>query len=172
MTASNAGSSLRTLLIALLVVGSLTTACKTSGSGSDVDPRDQYVGTYEGGDGSYNSAISFASLPPFEEKGKSTITITKSINPKEIYLDISNRPLKVTAELNGTKFTVVDRTSDQINVVFNGQQYVYDGNYTATGAFDVDQASGKNLVAINAVTETLQLGTTIRRVETIVAIRK
>ncbi len=171
MATLNAVRSLRNLLIFTLVVGSLTTACKRSGSDSDVDPRDQYVGVYEGSAGAYNSTIALGTIQ-FTETGITTIKVTKSANPKEIYLDISNRPMQVTAELNGSTFTVVDRSSDQINIVFNGQRIVYDGNFNATGVFDKDQASGKDAIVINAVTETLQTGTTVRRTETIVGTRK
>lgn len=171
MATLNAVRSLRKLFVFTLVVGSLTTACKQSGSGSDVDPRDQYVGVYEGGDGAYNSTITIGTFP-ITERGSTTITVTKSANPKEVYLDISNRPMKVTAELNGANFTVVDRTSDQLTINVNGQRNVLDGNFSATGTFGTDQASGKDAIVINAVTETLQLGTTIRRTEAINGTRK
>lgn len=171
MATPNAVRFLRSFFVVTLVVGSLATACKQSGSGSDPDPRDQYVGVYEGGDGAYNSTITIGTFPSVE-KGATTVTVTKSPNPKEIYLDISNRPMKVTAELNGVNFTVIDRTSDQMTIVINGQRNVIDGNYSATGAFGKDPLTNKDVVAITAITETLQLGTTIRRTEGINGTRK
>lgn len=171
MATSHAVRSLRNLFVLTLVVGSLTTACKRSGSGSDVDPRDQYVGVYEGSDGAYNSTITIGTFPT-TERGATSITITKSANPKEIYLAITNRAMTLTAELNGTDFTVVDRTSDKMTININGQQNVFDGSFTATGTFGKDPVSGKDVIAINAVTEAQQLGTTIRRTESINGIRK
>jgi hypothetical protein len=50
MATSYAIRSFRNALLAIVLVASLTTACKKSGiGGGDVDPRDQYVGTYDGG---------------------------------------------------------------------------------------------------------------------------
>lgn len=162
---------LRSFFVFTLVVGSLTTACKKSGSSSDVDPRDQYIGVYEGGNGAYTSTITIGTLP-VSETGVTAITVTKSANPKEIYLNITNRAMTLTAELNGADFTVVDRTTDQMTININGQQNVLEGNFTATGTFGKDQVSGKDVIAINAVTETLRTGTTIRRTESINGTRK
>lgn len=173
MAMPNAVSRFCNLLIAVLLIGSFATACKKSGgSGPEIDPRDQYVGTYEGGEGAYNSVITIGTLALSPEKGPASITVTKSANPKEIYIDIANRPPKLTAELNGANFTVIDRTSDQITLVVNGQRNVIDGNYTATGVFGKDQASGKDAIVITATTEALQSGTTIKRVESINGTRK
>lgn len=165
-----AARSFRNLLLALVVISSLTTACKKSGgsSGPDVDPRDQYVGVYEGGDGSYSSVIRFGTADLDPEKGKTNVTVSKGANPKEIYVEISARGFKVTAELNGNTFTVIDKTSDQIFI----QGTTLNGSYSATGAFNKDQLSGKDVIAINAVTETLRTGTTVRRTESINCTRK
>lgn len=171
MATLNVGRSLRNLFVLTLVVGSLATACKQSGSGSDVDPRDQYVGVYEGGERSYQSVLTIGTFPT-EEAGATTIDVSKGASPKELYLNVSNRIGRVTVELNGADFRVVDRTRDQMTVNINGRSNVLEGAFTATGAFDKDQATGKNIIAINAVTETTQFGTTVRRTETIVGTRK
>ncbi len=172
MATRTAAQSLRNLLIALVVVGSFTTACKKSGgSDPDIDPRDQYVGAYEGGEGGYQGTIMYGTLPVSTEKGTAVITVAKSANTKEIYIDINSR-LKLTAELNGTNFSVIDKNSDQIVVVINGQRNVYESNYSATGVLGKDQATGKETIVINTTAEALQQGTTIKRTELIVGLRK
>lgn len=173
MTTLSAVRPFRSVLMAILLVGSLTTACKKSGgSNVEVDPRDQYIGTYEGGEGAYNSAITIGTLPLTPEKGATTVTVTKSANPKEIYIDISNRPPRLTAELNGANFSIIDKSSDQITLVINGQRNVIEGNYSATGVFGKDQASGKDAIAMTSTTEGVQSGTTVKRIESINGLRK
>ena len=137
MANSYADRSLRTLFIVTLVIGSLATACKKSG-GSDpaIDPRDQYVGTYTG---TYRNTIYIVADIFGEPKaGTATATITKGSNPKEIYIDIvtagdinGDRDLKVTAELDGVNFTVIDKNTDTIPI---GNSVTSD--YTANGVFD------------------------------------
>ena len=137
MATSNLIHSFRTLLLALLVVGGLTTSCKKSGgSDPEIDPRDQYVGTYTG---NYRNTIyvveDIASGP---RAGTATATITKGSNPKEIYLEIvtasdinGDKKLNVTAELDGVNFAVIDKTTDTIPI---GNPVSSD--YTASGVFD------------------------------------
>lgn len=155
--------SVRTLLIVASVVGSLTTACKKSSSDPDVDPRDQYVGTYNGGDRGYQSIITIGSIPLNAEYGAASIIVSKGSGSKEIYIEAPQQSLKVTAELNGTNFTVIDKSSSQIFIPPNN---TYTGSYQATGVFGVDQATGKNAIAVNATTQTLEKGTSITRTET------
>ncbi|GAB3543440.1 hypothetical protein [Spirosoma fluminis] len=151
MATRNAVQSLRNLLVALLVVGSLTTACKKSGgSDPDVDPRDQYVGSYEGG---YQATIRIADgdgLDP--ESGTAVITVSKSTVAKQLYLDIlfnNTTKERLTAELtDGTSFTIIDKTQDQISI----NNTKIDATYTATGAFD------KTQVAISTAAQGLRGG--------------
>ncbi|GAB3032890.1 hypothetical protein [Spirosoma pulveris] len=160
MATSYAVRSFRNSILALAFLGLLTTACKKSGGVDDVDPRDQYIGTYEGG---YQSVIRFGGAELKPETGTTTVTVTKSSNAKEIYIDIKgNRPYQVTAELNGASFNVIDRTQDQIYV----QGTTFTGNYSATGVFD------KNQFAMSTTTETLQGGTVISRAESIMGVKK
>ncbi|GAB3886775.1 hypothetical protein [Spirosoma agri] len=169
MATRNTFRSLRTLFIAVTLLTFFTTACKKSGSGgSDVDPRDQYVGTYEGGDKGYQSIITISTIP-FTEYGAATIVVTKGANPKEIYIEAARQSFKVTAELNGTNFTVIDKSTNQIFIPFGNTTYT--GSYKATGVFDVDQATGKKAIAINATTETLEQGTAVRKAETYTGLR-
>ena len=166
--------SVRNTLLAIALIGSLTTACKKSGiGGGDVDPRDQYVGTYEGGEKGYQSTITFGTFPT-DETGPATIAVTKGANASEIYVDISSKP-RMTAKLDEaslTNFSVIDKSSDQINLVINGKQYTFNSSYSATGVFGKDQATGKQTVVINTTAGTVQSGTTVRRTETIVGTRK
>ena len=147
----------------VLLIGSLTTACKKSGGTDDVDPRDQYVGTYVGSDKAYQSVITVGTIPFNPEYGTTNLTVSKGSNPKEIYIEDSKLSLKVTAELDGVNFTVTDKNSGQI---FVPPSNTYTGPYTATGVLGKEQASGKNVIVLTAVTEALKNGTTIRKVET------
>ena len=146
MATSNAVRSSRNALFALLVISSITTACKKSGSGADVDPRDQYVGSYTGTSRRtfYVSADIFQGPIP----GASTITVTKASDAKQIYIETTvvfnggftgGYSLKVTAELDGSNFSVIDKTTDQIALPSGS----VDSDYTATGVFD---ASTKQMV--------------------------
>ncbi|AUD04400.1 hypothetical protein [Spirosoma pollinicola] len=139
MVPHNAVRSLRTIVLVLFVIGSLTTACKKSGGADDVDPRDQYAGTYVGTSRRtfYVSADIFQGPIP----GVSTTTVTKASNPKEIYIEntvvfnggfTGGYTVKVTAELDGSTFTVIDKSTDQIDLP-SGK---VDSDYTATGVFD------------------------------------
>ncbi|WP_338870046.1 hypothetical protein WBJ53_21725 [Spirosoma sp. SC4-14] len=163
MATRSAARSLRTLFVAITLVGSLTTGCKKSGSGSDVDPRDQYVGTYDGGAQGYQSVISLGSIALNPEYGATTIVVTKGANANEIYIEASEQSYKVTAELSGSSFTVIDKTSGQI---FIPPSNTYTGDYKATGVFGVDQATTKKAIAITATTETLKDGTSVKKTET------
>ena len=136
MATYRAVQSLRTTFLALFFVASLTTACKKSGGADDVDPRDQYVGTYTG---TYRNTIYIVEDIFGEPKsGTSTITVTKGSNPKEIYVEVvtvgdraGDKTLKVTAELDGANYTVIDKNTDSIPI---GNPVSSD--YTASGAFD------------------------------------
>lgn len=170
MATRNAFRSLRNLLVAFTVIGLLTTACKKSGSGgSDVDPRDQYVGTYDGGDRGYQSVITLGTLPLNPEYGATSIVVTKGANPNELYIEAGQQSYKVTAELSGSTFTVIDKTSGQI---FIPPSNTYTGAYKANGIFDVDPSTGKKTMVITATTETLKDGTSVKRVETFVGTKK
>lgn len=155
--------SLRLSFLALLLIGSLTTACEKSGGVDAVDPRDQYVGTYVGSDKAYQSVITVGTIPFNPEYGTTKLTVSKGSNPKEIYIEDTNLSLKVTAELDGVNFTVIDKNSGQI---FVPPSNTYTGPYTATGVFGKDQASGKSAIVLTATTEAQKNGTTIRKVET------
>jgi hypothetical protein len=163
MATLNAVQSFRNIIVTLLVVSSLTTACKKSGEGPDVDPRDQYVGTYEGGVSTSLNAGGFEGAP---QTGSATIVITKGSGNKELYIDATlslgrPTPFKVTAELNGANFTVIDRKRDQMNVLGK----TVDGDFTATGVFE------NNQIAISTTTETVQ-GGKVTRYEAITGTKK
>ncbi|QJW89563.1 hypothetical protein HNV11_09305 [Spirosoma taeanense] len=161
MATRNAVRSLRNLFVVSLAISALTSACKQSGSSEpEIDPREQYVGTYVGG---YQSIIRFGGAELKPESGTISVGVSKGSNPKEIYIDVAaNRPYKVTAELNGSNFTVIDRNKDQIFV----QGTTFDGDYKATGVFD------QNQIAIATTTESLQGGTLISRSESITGTKK
>ncbi|UFH53857.1 hypothetical protein [Spirosoma sp. KNUC1025] len=137
MAISYAVRTFRNLFIIALAVSSLTTACKKSGgSDPEIDPRDQYVGTYAG---TYRNTIYIvADIFGEPRSGTARINVTKGSNPKEIYIELvttgdinGDRTLKVTAELDGVNYTVIDKNTDSIPI---GNPVTSD--YTASGVFD------------------------------------
>jgi len=154
MTPSSLRLSVRPLLFALLALVTLATGCRTSGSADDVDPRDQYIGTYNGG---YQaSTLINSSLESSREAGTISAVITKSQVANQLYLDITyNSAVKqtLTAELNGSNFTIIDKQTESIS--FDNKTYTAD--YKASGQFVT------NDFALNTTAETLQSGVTISR---------
>lgn len=148
----------RSTLLAVVLLISVTTACKKSGiGGADVDPRDQYVGTYDGG---YTSTTLINnSLPVGEpEAGTAQITVSKAQTANQVYVElVFNGAAKqsVTAELTDATFTVIDKQSEPL--VFGGQ--TYNARYTAQGQFVVKDKA----FTMNTVAETLQKGVTLTK---------
>ena len=165
MATSYAIRSFRNALLAIVLVGSLTTACKKSGiGGGDVDPRDQYIGTYDGGYQASNLINN--SLESSRESGKVTVTITKSEVANQFYIDLvfnGAASQKLTAELTNNTFTVIDKQSETL--VFDGKTYA-NAKYTATGQF-----VEKDFL-MNTVTETLQSSVTLSRRGSITGTKK
>jgi hypothetical protein len=165
MATSYAIRSFRNALLAIVLVASLTTACKKSGiGGGDVDPRDQYVGTYDGGYQASNLINN--SLESSRESGKVTVAITKSEVPNQFYIDLTFNGAasqKLTAEMTNNTFTVIDKQSETL--VFDGKSYA-NAKYTATGQF-----VEKDFL-MNTVTETLQSGVTLSRRGSITGTKK
>ncbi|QKZ14997.1 hypothetical protein [Spirosoma sp. KUDC1026] len=156
--------SFRNVFIALLVIGSLATGCKRLGSESDVDPREQYLGTYSGGAQISTNVGGFEYNP---ESYSMVVTVTKAANDNEIYLDknYNNGALteRVTAQLTGTTFKVIDKTRNIIRV--NGNTQV-EGDYSSQGVLE------NNTIAMTSVTEARQSGAVVRLVESVNATRK
>ncbi len=154
MATSYAVRNFRNALLALLTIGLLTTSCKKSGGSDNVDPRDQYVGVYDGG---YQaSTLVNNSLETSRETGTMQITVSKAQPANQLYIELLfNNTTKqtVTAELSNATFTIIDKNSEPF--VFDGKTYT--ANYTATGVF-ADKA-----IAINTTTETLQSGITLSK---------
>lgn len=168
MATLNLVRSFRTLLLAVLVVGGLTTACKKSGgSDPEIDPRDQYVGTYTG---TYRNTIYFVEDGDLYD-GTSTITITKGSNSKEIYLEVvtagdinGDKKLNVTAELDGVNFIVIDKNTDTIPIRKNPVS----SDYTASGVFDPNT----KLVSYTSVARAVRNGAQYRQTYEITGTKK
>lgn len=147
--------SLRTSLLALLIIGSLTTACKKSGGVDGVDPRDQYVGVYDGG--YQTSTLVNNSLETNRESGTVKITVSKAQATNQLYLELLFNGVtkqNVTAELSEKAFSVIDKQTESL--VFDGKTYS-NAAYKATGQF-VDKT-----IVINTTTEILQSGITLSK---------
>jgi len=156
--------SFRNALIALFVIGSLATGCKRLGSESDVDPREQYLGTYAGG---AQISINVGGFEYTPESATMVVTVTKAANDNEVYLDknYNNGALteRVTAQLTGTTFKVIYKTRNIIRV--NAITQV-EGDYSSQGVLE------NNQIAMTSVTEARQSGAVVRLVESINATRK
>lgn len=161
--------SFRQLLLVMLVIGGLTTACKKSGgSDPDIDLRDQYVGTYVG---TYrNSIYNVEDLYDEPRAGTATATITKGSNPKEIYIQLvttgdrtGDRTLNVTADLDGVNFAVIDKNTDTIPLPRPA-----DSDYSATGVFD----PSTKLFSYSSVARATRNGAQYKQTYEIVATKK
>lgn len=133
MATLSAVRSFQTVLLMALLAGFLTTGCKKS-AGSEVDPRDQYVGTYTG---TYRITIYFSADIFSITPGTASINVTKASSANEVYIETTydgNYKEKVTADITDANFTVIDKTTDQI--VFSSTNKV-DTDYKATGSFNV-----------------------------------
>lgn len=151
--------STRFALLALLILGSLVAGCKKSGGSSDpeIDPRDQLVGTYNGG---FSVEISIGSIPFDPETGSTVSTITKATNPKQIAIqnNYANGGLieNVTAELQSDgSYLVIDKTTDQITA--NGKKF--NSDYVGSAVFDLKSST----YAYTATSRAMQNGTEVKR---------
>ncbi len=153
------------VVMALFLLGSLAMSCKNKGgTDPDIDPREQYVGRYEGG---MSSALNVGGFEGVTQTGSATTVITNAPNPKEMYVEVTSSlgrptPLKLTAELTDKGFAVIDRKTDQMNVLGK----VVEGNFTATGVL-----AGKDL-AITITTEGLSTGAPVKRNESVTGTKK
>ncbi|MEZ0611491.1 hypothetical protein ACAW74_23470 [Fibrella sp. WM1] len=116
----------------LFVCAGLFASCKKSGGGdviTPVDPRDRMVGAYAVG---YNIRITFAGKELNPESNSGTVTVSKNTQQaSQLYIDFDFPGTKerVTAELSGNNFTVVDKKTEAI--ILNGTTFT--GQYSATG---------------------------------------
>ncbi|MGA0555085.1 hypothetical protein ACO2Q8_00415 [Larkinella sp. VNQ87] len=136
------------LVFLLFIFVASVSACKKSGSGEDVDPREQYLGVY---DIDYSSKTSVTpGWPTYsEDAGEGTITITKAdgANEMSLLINFDNYSSTELVKLNGSEFTM-NRTRD--NLPFGNK--VYDGEFTGTGRFE------GNTITMNSVTKVSQNG--------------
>ncbi|GAB3955352.1 hypothetical protein GCM10028805_42730 [Spirosoma harenae] len=147
--------SFRSTFIALIAIGCLVTSCKNMGGGDNVDPREQYLGVYDGG---YQaSTLVNNSYESRRESGTIQVTVSKAQNANQVTLDLvfnGSTKQTMTAELSNATFTIVDKSTEALT--FDGKT-INDAKYTAQGQF-VDKT-----IVINTTTETLQSGLTISR---------
>ncbi len=164
-TVFSAIRSYSVVAMALFLLVSLTTSCKKiGGTDPDIDPRAQYVGTYEGG---ISSSLNVGGFEGVTQTGSATTVVTSAPNPRELYVEVNSSlgrptPLKLTAELTDKGFTVIDRKTDQMNVLGK----VVEGTFTAMGVL-----AGKEL-AITITTEGLSTGTAVKRNESVSGTKK
>lgn len=159
----------RNFLLFLLVLGSFA-SCKQLGGGDGpaVDPRDQYTGLYE--DGGYNGQVLIGSIVSERPAGTVSITVGKAAAPKELSMTFQfnkgrqfEYTEKLTAELEGSKFTIIDKKTETITVGVTPIEAAYRGfgEFTADRKFAMTTSSEKD-----------QSGTLVKKVLGITGIKK
>jgi hypothetical protein len=140
------------LIVTLFILLLSVSACKKDSDAENVDPRDQYLGTY---DVDYSSKTVIASAIDFsEDSGKGNITFTKGDAPNELKMAVIFDGFSSTTDvvkLSGTAFTMT-RTRDQLS--FGNK--VYDAEFAGSGLFE-----GKNMT-LTSVTKMNQSGTVVQ----------
>ncbi|RYF52264.1 MAG: hypothetical protein EOO39_42380 [Cytophagaceae bacterium] len=152
------------IIVFCLLVG--FTSCKKSG-GTDivvpVDPRERMVGTYDLG---YQARTTVATLEGNPEPGTAVLTVTKSTQENELILDfVFNATVKeqLIAQLSGNKFTITNKKTETIYALNKS----FDAPYTGNGEF-----TAANEFTMVTVAETIQSGTTIKRVGSIAGTKR
>ncbi|KAB7732699.1 hypothetical protein F5984_01745 [Rudanella paleaurantiibacter] len=158
----------RSFLFFALFLGLLTSCKQLSGKEAEVDPRDQYIGVYD--DGGYTGQVFIGSIVSERPSGTVTITVGKAAAPKELTMSfLYNKGKqfeyteKLTAELDGTKFTIIDKKSEQITVGVT----TIDAPYQGKGEF----ADGTKF-AMTTSSEKDQSGTIVKKVLGITGFKK
>lgn len=155
-------------LYCVLLLGALA-SCKQSGGGMDaqIDPRDQYVGSYQGG---YSGQVTTGSFVSSIFSGSALITVEKATAPKEVTLTVVynkgqafENSEKLTAELTARKFVIIDK---RIEKVTSGPT-TYELPYTATGEF-----TEKSQFVMTTSSEIERGGTTLKKVAGITGEKK
>jgi hypothetical protein len=140
------------LIVLLFILALSFSSCKKDGSGAEnVDPREQYLGTY---DIDYSSKTIIGAIDFNEDSGKGTLTFVKGDAANELKMTTEFTNFSKTTDvvkLDGTKFTV-SRTRNQMTL--GNKQY--DGEFLATGLFE------GRLVTVTSVTTVNQNGTVVK----------
>ena len=128
-----------TILLSFLLLFGLT-ACKKDNSDPDVDPRQQYLGTFAI---NYSSTTTVGGQPNGSDSGQGSITFSPGSATDELQMVINfpNYADSVVAKINDSQFTL-ERTRNKVQYL--GQ--TYDGEYIGTGSI-----SGQTLM-VNATT--------------------
>ena len=151
-----------------LLLFSVLASCKQGiGAEAEIDPRDQYVGTYQGG---YSGQVTTGPFVSQIFSGSAVITVEKAPAPKEVMLTfVYNKGQafenteKLTAELNARKFTIIDK---RIEKVSSGPT-TYELPYTAIGEF-----TEKNQFVMTTSAEIERAGTILKKVAGITGEKK
>jgi len=155
-------------LFCVLLLGAFS-SCKQLGSGVDVDidPRDQYVGTYQGG---YSGQITTGSFVSSIFSGSAVITVAKAAAAKEVTLTfVYNKGQafenteKLTAELTDRRFVIIDKRKETVTL----GPSTYELPYTASGEF-----TEKSQIAMTTSAEIERGGTILKKVAGITGEKK
>lgn len=154
-------------LYCVLLLGALASCKQLAGKEAEIDPRDQYVGTYQGG---YSGQVTTGPFVSQIFSGSATITVEKAASLKEVALTfVYNKGQafesteKLTAELTDRKFVIIDK---RIEKVSSGPT-TYDLPYTGTGEF-----TEKNQFVMTTSAEIERSGTILKKVAGITGEKK
>lgn len=158
----------RNFLYLALLLGAFA-SCKQSGGadGIVIDPRDQYLGTYQGG---YSGQITTGSFVSSIFSGSAVITVAKAAAPKEVTLTfVYNKGQafenteKLTAELTDRKFVIIDKRNETVTL----GPSTYELPYKASGEF-----TEKSQIAMTTSAEIERGGTILKKVAGITGEKK
>ncbi len=159
----------RNFFYCILLLGALMGSCKPGENGTEVeiDPRDQYIGSYTGG---YTGQTTSGPFPLNIFSGPAVIEVTKAPAVKEMLITITyNKGIqfenseKLTAELVDNKFTIIDKTKEPVTV----GPTTYELPYKATGEFTI-----KNEFVMVTSAEIVRDGTTLKKVASVTGAKK
>jgi hypothetical protein len=154
-------------LYCVLLLGALASCKQLAGQEAVIDPRDQYVGTYQGG---YSGQITTGPFVSQIFSGSTVITVEKAPAAKEVTLTfVYNKggayenTEKLTAELTDRKFVIIDKRVEKVVV----GPSTYDLPYTGTGEF-----TEKSQFAMTTSAEIERSGTILKKVAGITGEKK
>lgn len=144
------------ITLSLMLLFALTGCKKTD----DVDPRDQYLGTYNV---TVNSLAGYVNLgiQTTSSAANDVLIVTKDSNPEHLVFTFNQ--IRFTAQLsNGNKFTILPKTVPA--QTSKGEQYSI--GYTGDGAFS------ENYITGNINSEATVSGYTAKSINAIKGARK
>lgn len=157
----------RNFLYFLFLLGVLA-SCKTKDiTEVEVDPRDQYIGTYQGG---YQGQITTGSFVTQIFSGSALISVEKAAAAKEMKMTFTYNKgqqfeytEKLTAEMTDNKFTIIDKRTENVTL----GPTTYELPFKGSGEFTATKQ-----IAMTTSAEIMRDGTTLKKVSGITGEKK